>query len=331
MKTRVIHILVCLLISSSCWAREVQTPCGEKKILIFSSHWEFDDLIRDGFNKIEQLYKPMADLVTYDPTKETAAVLTYIPRVGKLFEELSNFLKEILENSNSWHATVSTASQYSNLESRTKTMKEFFSSAGKELNVLKLSSQNYYDCVNNIYQTLQKQINEFSVTDSSNKKHTLSDVPLLFAISIAVAAFEPIAANLMPEETREQKLPCHVSDLLVDYRSASVDERIDMLKIDPENKFSVRAEPYNPNGYTTSSGENSLDCKHDSTISGCENDPFYTSYCNRDSICRIRCVQYIRRKIEEMFPVDQLNLMCENQCPKTKPAGKFIRFLFLIQ
>lgn len=66
---------------------------------------------------------------------------------------------------------------------RAETMKEFLSSAGKELNDLKLSIQNYYDRFSDICQTLREQINEFFLSDSliectydidNNKKHTAS-------------------------------------------------------------------------------------------------------------------------------------------------------------
>lgn len=183
------------------------------------------------------------------------------------------------------------------------------------------SNPSYERNVDYIYKGENELIGAFT-DDSPFVQYPLIGAPFLIALSLAVATFEPKAAAVFPLEYKNFTLPCQVYDLLVDYRSYAVDDRLDKLKL-PRNKLiDVRYEPYNPNGYTSTTFSN---CKHDGSADKCVEDTFSTNkYCHNDEHCRIGYALHVRHEVEKIFPVEQLHAECKKEWPEREATGKAI-------
>lgn len=277
--------------------------CGDHGFGIFISD---DKEIIKRLDNIKSLHNQISIYAAENPINNTPDVLSYIPTVGKLFSEFPPFLDLI----------------FGKMDANTRyfinSLKDFFQTASNELNDLTISSDNYYDCVSNIYQTLKQKITEFS------KKESLLNAPIIVALSRAVAAFEPIAENLMPSETAENLLPCQAYDILIDYRLATVSRRIDALTLEPEYKFKAKTALYNPNGYAEYDSDKIAKCLHDSQSQRCSYDDFGYKYCNSEPDCHVLCAQHIRHKVEEVFPEKKIKQECHKYCPKRNKDGKHL-------
>lgn len=198
------------------------------------------------------------------------------------------------------------------------------------LNVTKYQQYHIYD----INKRLKSIIESFAEPDSIYKKYPLIAAPYLILVSLTWAAFEPIVSRQMPEETKKAALSCQAYDLMIDYRTYTVDARIDQFgKIDPDKlaeeytslfelRDFIKKYPYDPKSFDSNDYASYIRCKNDPNSKNCIEDNFGTAYCNNDNTCQSTYGNYIRHHVEKMFPVDQLKKMCEKDWPNRKESGK---------
>lgn len=256
-----------------------------------------------------------------------AAISTsFVPIVGQIMGVLSGIVGMTVTEAD-WQSAnkrmIDDKDDIHQLRDDVKSVEERLEIANSYLKYLNKTNPNYGLYVFYIYHTMQEKISEFSRLDSIYKKYPLIASPFLMILSLAVAAFEPIARDQMPIETKEFSLPCHLYDLLFDYCAYSIDARLDKLDLSVEDRIFVKNYPYSPYGYNLT---DSMDCTHNAGSSDCVNDEFGTKYCNSNYPCRLGYAFYIRHQIEKISPVDQLGQACRKEWPYRRASGKFIRY-----
>lgn len=181
----------------------------------------------------------------------------------------------------------------------------------------------------NLYSYLLELTNCFRNGPFKNKP--LIGSPLLIELALIVSVFHPIRLTVMPYGTFNN--PCQIQDVIIDYRSRTVDARLDQLNIELSNTIpahhiilpyeqlaNIRLKPYNANGYTNSIF---LNCERgcmpidSDSKAECIKDNFSSSQYFASNYEQSECLKdyasLIRQRVEQMFPIQILNNI-ENMC-----------------
>lgn len=322
--------LVCITtFLSPIWAEN--SPYSDLKINIFNKNNQIQTNFYDAIKEIEEKFDEQKFEEEIKDTLETAATVAgRIPFVGEIFNLLSDVIN-LAAGDEDWKSEVKDMIR-KEIETQNPiieiddVLKEFRRTQGwmDIIKSLNKTNDNYAHHVVSIYKNLQAMIDVFSDfgSVSHQKPYPLVGAQVLIALSLAIAAFEPIAVEQMPTETKLLTLPCQAYDLLIDYRKYAVDARLDKLSgIPPENLVDVKNAPYNPEGYPPMGTSDT--CKHNDKINYyCVGDQFGTTYCNIEGYCHIGYAQHVRHQVEKMFPVEQLKQACQKEWPEREPTGK---------
>lgn len=315
------------------------------KINIFNKQNEIETRFSNAVQEIEQSFDrelsaaddsgTVKQFIDIGSEAAGAAISSVLPGFGIIFGMVRSFVIGALEDQK-WIAAVKqmirTEIIFNNAINGVKDMNIAFKNIKDWMEFLNdKTNDNYNHNVNSIYRDLKTLIDKFSDRDSPYIQYPLVGAPFLIALSLAVAAFEPTAAEQLPNETKKFTLPCQAYDLLIDYRSYAVDNRLDKL-FPREELLAVRNAPYSPNGYITLAHS---ECERypKSEKDDCVVDQFATSnYCNSNLMCRRGYAEYVRHQVEKMFPVKQLEQACKKEWPDREPTGKNFQIeLFFLQ
>lgn len=191
-----------------------------------------------------------------------------------------------------------------------------------------LNETSYKNHIYDMNEGLKSIIDAYADPESIFRKYPLISSPYLILVSLALAAFEPIAAQHMPRETKKAALSCQAYDLLKEFQAFAVDMRIDKLHLSWPERISIKTAADNEDFHMSYSDYNLY--KHDSG-GNCLGDDFGTIYCNKNHDALMKYGRYLKKQVEDAFPVDQLKQVCEKEWPKREPTGKFMQISFYIE
>lgn len=189
-----------------------------------------------------------------------------------------------------------------------------------------------------IHSDLDKMINFFELKTCLFRKHSLMGAAPLIQLASLIAAFSPIATALIPLESKSPQISCKMHDVLLDYRSITINARLQNLHAEKsifQSLLDVMSLPYNAQGYNKTSPA-TIDCER-----GCKSNQTHPSeLCLKDKFSKdeydekndgtLTCVQdyaaLVRHRIENLFPIDVMSKLCVDRDPK-KITGNFYRKL----
>lgn len=321
------------MIFSPGWA---ENPYSGYKINLFNKNNDIQTKFNDAVKEIEKRFDDTfhgGDVKTI--INNAATIGGRIPVLGEIFGIASDIVNTVAQDGD-WQSEIKSQIdkkiEQQNPITEVDNMLKQFRLCQKKMNIIKKlgkEHKNYNTHVIKAYDELHEMIDKFSDFGSLShqKPYPLVGSQVLIALSLAVAAFESIAVDVMPDETKEIALPCQAHDLLTDYRSYAVDARFDKLSgLHVWDVADVKNLPFKSDGYTADSSPN---CKNSNTNDDnkCTKDQFSASkYCHTDSNCRIGYYKHVRHQIEKVFPVEQLEKICKSEWPEREITGKINRF-----
>lgn len=304
----------------------------------------FDDRPRDfEFSVIEstRIVKNFFD--RFDVSLAIAggmAVFNSTPYIGN-FSKIIPLVRDTLASKGEWRTIFANAILDETMHAITENELRWMKSTIKTIQTkMKLLSDENPDLDNRktiasiIHTDLNKMINFFDRKSSLYRKYPLLGTAPLLHLASLVATFCPIAKILIPLEAKNPQISCKMHDILNDFLPLAIATRIQ--KLDAEDSIfraitDVMSMPFNPNGYNTTN-PGVIDC-----TKGCNDHRSYTELCLTDvyspdkyyvsdkytSTCINDYVALARHRIEELFPIEQLNQLCVNRTEQI-PTGKFL-------
>lgn len=341
------NILFCILtfLVTSCWA---EVPYDDVKFNIFDKNpRNFEERV---FQSMEIVRNFFAREEVQAAVSAGASVLSLIPYVGSIGEVLQMIQSTLAEQSD-WRDEFTrtivdetkreiTESEIRWMEATIKTIQDKFILLSEE----NKDMENRKTVASIIHSDLDKMINFFSLRTSLLKKYPLTGTPPLLQLASIVALFSPVAHTLIPLESKNPQISCKMLDVLVDYRPRTVHERLEKLHSEStlfRNALArVRSKPYNANGYNKSNVMecHSKGCKkpYFSAVAVCLKDDFGDDELYLENYMNPQCwedyASYVRHRVEEMFPVHAMELVCidrKSRAPTGKP-NLFFFFCFII-
>lgn len=331
-------LYVSIVILGTCFA---STPFDEVKLNIFDSkRRSFEAIVLESLQTTENIF---ANKYVEAATDIAVIGLGMIPEIGPLFSLITVF-RNLLAEESDWKGTFTRAISRETkrqisldgirlMESTMKSVESQFQLLSNSNPSLK--SRKMVALI--LQNSIDTMINYFDRRDSLFKKYPLMSAPPLIELSLLIAFFYPLSNALNPWETQQLKIACKIRNVLLDYRERAVEERLDELNISPsidpislyKRLAEIRTMPYNPNGYNSSK---QMDCEVGCQSTGaiCIKDNYSTNeYFNSWSYerCLNDYVGFVRHRVEDAFPFDLLNMLCNETLPTS--TGK-IRCYFLL-
>lgn len=303
----------------------------------------FDEKPRDYEQNVFNSIQTTKDVLSSDAvaTALVAGVLALekIPKYGELAKSLP-MLRYTLEDRSSWREaftntiaseTMRTIAESENawMEATIQTIQEKFNIIGE--NNPNLSNRKAIASI--IHTDLDRMLNIFE-TNIYRKNPLISSPPLILLASL-IAAFSPIAKELIPFEEKNSQIACRMHDILLDYRKTTVNARLQRLSTQKTilpSLFDVMSMPYNPNGYNKTN-PGAIDCDK-----GCKwnklclkdefsSEEFYVKITKDDK--SMKCVHdyaaLIRYRVEQLFPIELMSKLCIDQKSK-QITGEIFEF-----
>lgn len=118
-----------------------------------------------------------------------------------------------------------------NIETTMLTIYRKIESLNDSSNVVRASAVQY------IHDALDSIVNQFDNVNAIQRKHPLTAVRPLFSIASFVAIFHPIVEMIVPELAGRTRLPCKVTDILLDYRPLVVYARLKEIHLKVATDF----------------------------------------------------------------------------------------------
>lgn len=260
----------------------------------------------------------------------------FAPFISQFWKQVPLF-QNIVEDQGPWSGAFISAIANETLCSITDSEIRWMSSSMQTIRTkVKLLGANNTDLANRktlasiMHTELDKTINFFDIKNSLFRKYPLIGVAPLLALTSLVAAFDPIARQLIPFEAQNTQISCKMYDILLDYRPRTIAARLRKLTAEmPIFKplVDVMALPYNGNGYNATN-PGVIDCERHcnasqpATIGGqiCLKDEFSDIDFHMTLECVASYAKFIRYRIEKLFPIDIMDKLCVDREPK-KPTG----------
>lgn len=178
----------------------------------------------------------------------------------------------------------------------------------------------------------------------------LFGAPLVIEIALLIAVCTPAVRQLVPSVANQPQLSCKVQQSLLDYRPRTVDARVDRFSVyitPNENKLRdwqgsflmnethVLAQPDSGfgegldcvRGCTETANEESTACLKDFL----NEDEYYVGMATSEdagelwdktnNLCAPDYTRLVRHRVENFFPTDMLDLLCDKQQPQPAPTG----------
>lgn len=195
-----------------------------------------------------------------------------------------------------------------------------------------------------IHTELNRIVNLFELKSSLFRKYPLVGAPPLIHLASLIAAYTPIAHQVIPLEAMNPQMACKMHHLLLDYRIRTVMARLHKLHAQisifeslikwtyrPSSLIAVMAMPYNKYGYN-STNPSSINCGWGcnpvemGVMEACIRDKFSKDTFFGRNIGNDTCLKeyaaLLRHRVEGLFPVEELEGLCTRQ-KTTRPTGEF--------
>lgn len=186
----------------------------------------------------------------------------------------------------------------------------------------------------NAISDLDRMIRIFAHQYSVFKKYPLIGAPVLVELALVIAIFTPIAKILIPLEVKNPQIACKTLDTLLDYQPRSLMARLEKIHSNNSQFISTLAAAqqisYNPINFNKSIVLECQKISKNQTFSPLANDSFWDEFgaqneyyvpSNPGRPCLNAYTSYLRLRVEEMFPIQLLEQVCNNRKPYT-PTGK---------
>lgn len=312
-----------------------EIPVSDIQISVFDSQpTNFENAVMHVMNQTRTFY------AKHNVSSLLDIVASYVPYVGELTKTVTELRDTMVEQS-TWRNRFTKAITDQTLREiaeneihRIRSTMQTVETKVKILNENNPDLSNRKTIASILHTELDKLINFFDLKTSLFRKYPLIGAPPLIQLASSIAIFSPIANALIPLEAMHPQLSCKMRDILLDYRPRTVNARLQQLHSDLtlfEVKMDVMSMPYNQNGYLPTDSD-LIDC-----VLGCKalNEMDVTEFCFEDRFGvqnyqdsdRKNCIKdyasMIRHRVEQLFPTDLLDEVCDDSQSKKVLTGKF--------